>query len=153
MVIQKNELAEIVTGALVLVVALGFLAWSGGVIGWFGGADSAKTYRVSLISGRGVTEGTDVRIAGVKVGRVDWITLNPQTFTAETELALDPQYNFPEDSLAVVSSEGLLGGTYVEIIPGRSSFTLDPGERFRTAAPDVSIVDLLIELMNGNGSR
>lgn len=149
--ISRSEIAETVTGGVVLLVAIGFLAYAGGVIGWFGGADATRGYRVSLLSANGIKVGSDVRVAGVKVGRVSWLALNPETFSAETELSVNPEYDFPDDSLAVVSSEGLLGGSYVEIIPGQSAFALAPGGRFRTAAKEMSIVDFLIDQLSGTG--
>jgi phospholipid/cholesterol/gamma-HCH transport system substrate-binding protein len=147
--ISRSEIAETVTGGVVLAVALGFLLYAGGVIGWFGGGDATQNYRVSLVSARGVQVGSDVRVAGVKVGRVSWLALNPETFSAETELTVDPEYIFPEDSLALVASEGLLGGSFVEIIPGSSSFPLEAGGRFRTAAPETGLMDFIIEQLNG----
>ena len=147
--ISRSEIAEVVTGAVVLAVAAWFLVYAGGTIGWFGGSADNREYRVSLVSAGGVSVGSDVRVAGVKVGRVSWLSLNPETFAAETELSVDPDYAFPQDSLAIVSSEGLLGGSYVEIVPGSSSFPLEAGGRFRTAAPDTSLVDFLIDQLNG----
>lgn len=143
--ISRSEIAETVTGGVVLAVAIGFLMYAGGAIGWFGAGDATQNYRVSLVSAKGINVGSDVRVAGVKVGRVSWLALNPETFSAETELTVDPKFAFPEDSLAVVSSEGLLGGNYVEIIPGNSAFPLSTGGRFRTAAPDMNLMDFIID--------
>ncbi|MEC7762789.1 MAG: MlaD family protein [Pseudomonadota bacterium] len=143
--ISRSEIAETVTGGVVLAVAVGFLIYAGGAIGWFGGGDATQSYRVSLVSAKGINVGSDVRVAGVKVGRVSWLALNPETFSAETELTVDPTYAFPEDSLAVVASEGLLGGNYVEIIPGDSSFPLSSGGRFRTGSRDETLMDFLLD--------
>lgn len=151
--VSRSEIAEVVTGAIVLVVALGFLAYAGGVIGWFGGKDQDASYRVSLAAANGIKVGSDVRVAGVKVGRVSWLALNPETFAAETEIAVDPQFAFPDDSVALVASEGLLGGTYVEILPGQSPFAMADGGRFRTAAPQMTLMDFLLDQLAGNGAR
>jgi phospholipid/cholesterol/gamma-HCH transport system substrate-binding protein len=144
---------DIVTGAVVIALVAAALVYASTILGWFSGPTDAARYRVSLASAEGISEGTDVRIAGIPVGHVSWLTLNPETFGAETELTVEGPYQFPSDSLAVVSSEGLLGGTYVEIIPGTASGTLAPGGQFRTAEPEFSIVDLLLDRLNNNGSR
>ncbi|MBV7378032.1 MlaD family protein [Maritimibacter dapengensis] len=149
MVIQRNEWADVATGAVVLAVALGFLTYAMGLVGAFGAADGVRNYRVSLVEAQGVRTGTDVRVSGITIGQVGWLELNPETFAAETELALDGAYDFPEDSVAVVASEGLLGGRFVEIIPGSSSFPLEPGGRFRTMVPETNLIDLLLQALNG----
>ncbi|HBZ44310.1 MAG TPA: outer membrane lipid asymmetry maintenance protein MlaD [Maritimibacter sp.] len=150
MVIQRNEWAEVVTGGVVLAVALLFALYALGVTGDFrAGASDVVRYRVSLVEAGGVSEGTEVRVAGVRVGRVDWVELNPATFAAETELAVDSNFEFPADSVALVSSEGLLGGTYVEIRPGQATHSLAPGDRLRAIVPETGLVDFLLQALNG----
>lgn len=149
MVIQRNEWAEVAMGAAVLAVAIGVLAYAMGLVGAFSGAEGLRSYRVSLVDAQGVRTGTDVKVSGITIGRVDWLELNPETFAAETEIALDENYGFPDDSVAVVASEGLLGARYVEIIPGTSGFPLEPGGRFRTMVPETSLIDLLLQALNG----
>lgn len=150
MVTQRNEWLEVAVGAVVLAVAVGFIAYAMGMVGGFDRAGQAvKTYRVSLVEARGVSSGTDVRVAGVKVGRVDWVKLNPQTFAAETEIVLDGDFTFPADSVALVASEGFLGGRFIEIIPGTSDAALEPGARLRSRVPETSLVDLLLQSLNG----
>lgn len=148
MILQRNEWAEVATGAVVLAVALGFLAYAVGLVGGIDRGDTA-TYRVSLPEARGLRDGSAVRVAGVKVGEIDWIRLNPETFAAETELSLDAAIRFPQDSVAMVASEGLLGARFLEIQPGGSGFPLAPGDRFRARVPETGLVDLLLQSLGG----
>ena len=68
-----------------------------------------------------------MRLAGVRIGSVSSVELDPVTYRANTELLLSNNIEIPEDSAVVVSSEGLLGGSFVEIIPGGSPFALEQG--------------------------
>nr|WP_255553735.1 MlaD family protein [Maritimibacter sp. DP1N21-5] len=150
---RQSDIVDIVTGAVVLAVAAVCLVYASSILGWFSGPDDANRYRVTLTSADGLSEGSEVRVAGIPVGHVSWLTLNPETFGAETELTVDGPFQFPSDSVAVVTSEGLLGGRYVEIIPGSSATVMAPGGQFRTAEPDFNLVDLLLDTLNGNGRR
>ena len=57
----------------------------------------------------------------------------------------------PEDTAIVISSEGLLGGSFVELLPGGSPFSLDPGSEILDTQSSVSIVQLLLKFVSGNG--
>lgn len=77
-VTNTAERAELWVGTAVLVVAAGFLAWStgGGALRsqWAGGYE----LRAAFPNVDGIEVGTDVRVAGVKVGRVSAVELNPR---------------------------------------------------------------------------
>lgn len=140
---MRENLTEVLTGGAVLAVALGFLAWtaaSTGAAARTDGYDLVASFR----SAEGVREGTDVRLAGVKVGTVTDIALDPETYRARTVLTLADEVRIPLDSSAAVASEGLLGGTFVEIVPGGSFDYLAPGASFETTQGAVSLVSLLL---------
>ena len=72
----------------------------------------------SFRSVEGITVGSDVRLAGVKVGTITELQLNPQTFFADAKILLRNDVLLPTDSSILISSEGLLGGNFVELLPG-----------------------------------
>ncbi|PCD77150.1 outer membrane lipid asymmetry maintenance protein MlaD [Pseudothioclava arenosa] len=139
---------EIVTGAAVLAAALGFLFWAGR-----GAEISAGTghypLTASFRSVEGVTVGSDVRMAGVKVGTVTDLELNPQTFFADAEISLRKDVILPDDSVILIASEGLLGGAFVEIIPGGSLTNLEPGEEILDTQGAVSMLALMMKFAGG----
>jgi phospholipid/cholesterol/gamma-HCH transport system substrate-binding protein len=60
-----------------------------------------------------------VSVAGVEVGRVVSITLEPHTFNAKVIMALDPQQGkLPADTRASIMTSGLLGDNYIALTPG-----------------------------------
>ena len=148
---MSENLTEVLTGTGVLAVAAGFLIYVSQVGGIGVSPAGTETYTASFRSAEGIGIGTDVRLAGVKIGSVLDMELDPATFRAETVFAIDQSVELPEDSAIVISSEGLLGGSYVELLPGGSDFTLDPGSEIEDTQSSVSIVQLLLKFVSGDG--
>lgn len=140
---------EVLVGGAVLAVALGFVIYAGQVTGFSGGQDE-YALTASFRSADGVTVGTDVRMAGVKVGRVTRIELDPETYRAATVFTVRDGIDVPDDSAVAVSSEGLLGGNYVEILPGGSPFYYAPGDEIEFTQGSVSLVGLLTKFVAGD---
>ena len=111
---------------------------------------SATTYSASFRSAEGVQVGTDVRLAGVKVGTVTDLELDPETYRADAAIAIASEVVLPDDTAIVISSEGLLGGSFVELLPGGSPFNLDPGSEILDTQGSVSIVQLLLRFVSGS---
>jgi virulence factor Mce-like protein len=66
-----------------------------------------------------LAQGAEVRISGVKVGRVKTVEPNEQTGLTDTELEIDSRFApIPRDTRAILRQKTLLGETYVEITPG-----------------------------------
>ena len=76
---MRENVTEVVTGTLVLVVAAVFLLYATQFADGFGGGagDDEYTLSASFRSAEGVTVGTDVRLAGVRIGTVTDMALNP----------------------------------------------------------------------------
>ena len=147
---MSSQSTEIVTGAAVLAVAVGFFLYAGQITGYTSGG-TANDFWASFRSAEGISVGTDVRLAGVKVGSVTGLELNPETFRATTRFTVDSDIALPEDSAVVISSEGLLGGAFVELLPGGSPFNLEAGAEIEDTQGAVSIINLLMKFVTGSG--
>lgn len=143
---------EVAVGAAVLAAAVGFVFYAGQVTG-FTTTSEGNSYSASFRSLEGISVGSDVRLAGVKIGTVTDIELNPTTFRADTDFVLKEEIMLPEDSAIVISSEGLLGGNFVEIVPGGSPFNLEPGAEIEDTQGAVSLVSLLMKFVSGGGDE
>lgn len=142
---------EVVVGGVVLAAAVGFGIYAGqatGISRESGGYELGASFR----SLEGVTVGTDVRLAGVKIGTVTAVELNAESFRADTTFSVADTIQIPDDSAAVISSEGLLGGNFVEIMPGGSPFYFDPGDQIEDTQGAVSLISLLVKFVAGDGS-
>ncbi|MXQ06737.1 MCE family protein [Alphaproteobacteria bacterium GH1-50] len=147
---MSENVTEVLTGGVVLAVATGFLAYSSQFGGFGAGGSGDSSYTASFRSAEGIGIGTDVRLAGVKVGSVLSLDLDPATFRADTRFTVDDEVLLPEDTAVVISSEGLLGGSFVELLPGGSAFNLEPGSEIEDTQSSVSIVQLLLRFVSGD---
>lgn len=141
--------AEILAGAAVLAVAIGFLVYAGKETGFSSGSTGSYELTASFRSVEGVTVGTDVRLAGVKIGTVTSLTLNPQTFFADAVISVQEGVVLPDDSAALISSEGLLGGNFVELVPGGSLENLAAGAEIEDTQGAVSVISLMMKFAGG----
>ena len=132
-----------------LAAALGVLLYAGQSTGLTRSPDS-YTLTASFRSVEGVPVGTDVRLAGVKVGTVTSLALDPQTFFADATFTLRNDVLLPDDSTVLIASEGLLGGTFVELQPGGSLDNLAPGDEIEDTQGAVSVISLLMKFVGGS---
>lgn len=150
---MSESSTEVLVGGAVLAVAVGFLIYAGQATGFAPTKSSDYPLTASFRSGEGVTIGTDVRLAGVKIGTVRDMLLNDQTYRADTVLALKEGVLIPDDSTIVISSEGLLGGNFIEIFPGGSLENLAAGDEILDTQGAVSLVSLLMKFVSGTGDE
>ena len=111
---MSNSKIETTVGGLVLVLAIGFFIYvlnSTNVMN----RDDGLNLKASFRSADGITSGTDVRMAGVKIGTVTGMRLDPESFRAEVLFSLRGDLKIPDDSGVAVSQDGLLGGSFVEL--------------------------------------
>lgn len=146
---MRESPTEVLVGAAVLVAAVGFLVYAGQATG-FTRTQEGLTLTASFRSVEGVVLGTDVRLAGVRIGSVTGLALNPQTYRADTVMTLTGEVPIPDDSSAVVASEGLLGGTFIEIVPGGSLGNLADGAEIVDTQGAVSLLNLLVQFVGSS---
>ncbi len=137
---MKDNLLEIIVGSLVLLFAGAFVIFSISITGY---QQKGRIFNAEFGNIGGLKVGDDVMIAGVKVGEVSSNHLNNETYLAVIRLNLDKNIMVPEDSLARISTSSLLGGQYVEIIPGVSDNMLSESDTIYNTRDPVSLTDLL----------
>jgi len=77
------------------------------------------------------------------------IKLDPETYRASALFTVQDAIKVPDDSAIAISSEGLLGGNFVEILPGGSPFYVEPGDEIEFTQGSVSLVSLLMKFVSG----
>ena len=149
---MPRRLPELLTGFAVIVIAAVFLTYA------MLGAGEINTggypLQAQFSSVGGLTVGADVKIGGVVVGHVASERLDPNTYAAIVSLAISNDIKIPEDSSASVTSDGLLGGSYIAVSPGGSDTMLAPGQAFSVTQSAINIQDLLGKFIfsMGNGA-
>lgn len=146
---MRESITEILVGAGVVAVAAGFLVYTAQATGFGDAAGGDYALTASFRSAEGVAVGTDVRMAGVKIGTVTDLSLNTDTYRADATFGLTGDVPIPDDSAAVVASEGLLGGTFVEIVPGGSFEFFETGAEIEDTQGAVSLLQLLMTFAGG----
>jgi len=142
---SRGNWAETGVGAVVLAAAAGFLVYalSAGAVGRGGGYElKARFGQVGALA-----EGADVRLAGVKIGTVSRITLDPKTFLAQVNLSVDPTIKLPADSSAKITSDSLLGGSHIAIAPGGAAENLKPGGEIQNTQGAVDLFGLIGQVL------
>jgi phospholipid/cholesterol/gamma-HCH transport system substrate-binding protein len=145
---MASNAAETTIGAVVLAVAAGFLVYAANTadVGSNGpGYELVAKFRKA----EGIDVGGDVRIAGIKVGSISDMRLNPDTYFATVTLNIEDDVKVPEDSLAKITSASLLGDSFIAIDPGGSDLMLEPGEELGFTQSSISVGDLIGKFIGG----
>ena len=137
---MKENVLEILVGSVVLILSFVFVIFTLSNTGF---QQKGKFINAEFGNVAGLKVGDDVLIAGIKVGEVSSNTLDSKSYLAVVKLNLQNNIFIPEDSVAKISSASLLGGQYVEIIPGASDEMLKDDETIYDTRDPVSLTDLL----------
>ncbi|MDG2321613.1 MAG: outer membrane lipid asymmetry maintenance protein MlaD [Rhodospirillaceae bacterium] len=136
---------ETVLGAVVLVVAVMFvaLAYSSAQVATTQGYEVQATF----LKVGGLQVGSDVRISGINIGTVTRQSLDQNTYEAKVTMVIDPQVSLPDDTVAAIVEDGLLGGKYVDLQPGRSPQRIGGGGTITNSQDFRSLEDLVGEII------
>ena len=137
----RRNVAEVATGAVVLLVAAGFLAYAMAHSGR--SATSGYTLHANFDHIDGMPVGSDVRMAGVKVGSITAEVIDPKTYLADVSFSVANAIRLPKDSSAEITSDGLLGGKYLSLSPGGDEQMLADGGTLTITQSSVSLEQLL----------
>lgn len=141
---MNRNILETVMGGLVLAVAVIFLAFAyrSAEIGTVNG------YAISAVFDRvnGIKIGSDVRISGVKVGTVTETALDPKTFQAKVRMTIDGSYRLPVDTVAEITSNGLLGDEFMNLVPGNDDKDIPDGGRIGNAVPPTDLIQIIKQM-------
>jgi phospholipid/cholesterol/gamma-HCH transport system substrate-binding protein len=142
---MTGNVIETVMGGVVLVVAAFFLFFAYNT----SQVRAVQGYQLTAQFDRvdGIRDGSDVRIAGVKVGSIVSETLDPKTFLADVRMSIDPVYKLPDDTVAEILSAGLLGDKFMALVPGGSEQMIPPGGRIKFTQSPVSLENLIGQMI------
>ncbi|MEM9146657.1 MAG: MlaD family protein [Pseudomonadota bacterium] len=141
---------ETALGAVVLAAAAGFLIYAATTadVSTGGGYDLVAKFRKA----EGLNPGGDVRIAGVKVGTIASMELDPRSYKAVVTVSIREGVIVPDDTAAKIASTSLLGDSFIALVPGASDIALEDGDEFQFTQDSISILDLAAKAVAGGGS-
>jgi phospholipid/cholesterol/gamma-HCH transport system substrate-binding protein len=138
---MSRNAVETVMGALVLVVAALFLffAYTTSQV------SAVRGYQVNakFSNAGGLKNGGDVRISGIKVGSITSETLDAKTFQAIVQMSIDPSIKLSTDSVALITSSGLLGDNFISIEPGNEDDLIPAGGTITHTQAQMSLENLI----------
>lgn len=146
----RTHVVEALVGLFVVIAAAAmvflFLERTGSQAG-----ENAVEVVALFPNASGIDIGTEVRVAGLAIGSVTGVSLDPQGYQAEVRMALDRAANLPSDSSAAITAESLLGGSYIAMLPGGSSEPLRDGDVILDTQGAVDMMGLVGSMINGTG--
>jgi phospholipid/cholesterol/gamma-HCH transport system substrate-binding protein len=145
----KDHFAEALAGLAVVAIAGWFLVFALGRTG-ASGTDSYEL-KARFPNATGITVGSDVRVSGMKVGTVTSQTLDPASYQAVITLSVDSDVRLPLDSSAAITSEGLLGGSFIALVPGGDPDKLAAGDEISDTQGATDLMGLIGSVINRSG--
>jgi phospholipid/cholesterol/gamma-HCH transport system substrate-binding protein len=143
---MKDSAVETAIGAVVIIIAAAFFFF---VYSTTDRSTAGTGFRVIAAFDNigGVNVGTDVRMAGIKIGSVVAEELDPETFQARVTMMIDPKLKLADDSTAKISSEGLLGSPFISLEPGGGEGVIPDGGEIQYTQGAVDFWKLVSESM------
>ncbi|MBL4836815.1 MAG: outer membrane lipid asymmetry maintenance protein MlaD [Kordiimonadaceae bacterium] len=138
---MSSNLVESLVGAIVLLVAGWFLLFA------YERTDMANIdgYTLNARFDRidGLDVGSDVRVAGIKVGTVVSSVLDTKSYQALVSFSIKSGIELPLDTAAAISSESLLGGSYLTLLPGGEDDMLIDGDIIEETQDAIDLLGLI----------
>jgi len=140
----SEEARHTIVGAAVLAVLAALFVLSAGPRG---GPIGSYTLTARFPSAEGIFVDSPVRLAGVDVGRVSGMAYDSTTQRTVLSLEIDPGIELPADSIAIVTSEGMLGGRFIRLDPGGSLDLLADGDAIEYTQGSIQFEELLAKVI------
>jgi len=147
---------EISVGAFMLagILALCFLAIQvSGLSIHNADRDTYKLY-AHFTNASGLAQRAKVSVAGVEVGRVTAIELDPRDTRAKVEMSIQKKVNFlTADSIASIQTAGILGEKYISISVGGDPEVLADGQEISDTQSSLVLEDLIGKVLTSIGNK
>jgi len=140
---MKKLNLEMIVGLFLLAgfACFSYLAIKMGDLKLFQNETYAVTARFTSISG--LKEGSVVELAGVNVGKVSRIELDPGEYEAVVHLDIDKSVELQDDSIASIRTAGIIGDKFIKLTPGGSDMILGPGDEIEETEASISLEELV----------
>ena len=149
---MKQNIIETLVGFTVIIIALAFLVFAYKDANRNTRSDG-YTLKASFQSAEGITKGSDVMLAGVKIGTVSDIALDKTSFFAWVNLNVEKGIKLPKDTRLEVATSGILGSRYISVIPGDSEEILTSGDQIKYTQSAINLESLIGKLIYSFGGN
>ncbi len=111
-----------------------------------------ETYSLSarFTNASGLHTGSNVTLAGVRIGQVTRITLDPEDMVAMVEFRIPADLKLDDDTIAAIRSSGIIGEKFITLQPGGSGMYLEPGDVIIDTSSSIDLEDLIARFAFGS---
>ncbi len=145
---MRRNIIETVLAAVVLLVAGSFVLFAINITDQR--SDDSYDIKANFVQTPGLLEGAAVQVAGVPVGYVSRVAVDPVTFDVEVRMEIDQDVRLPVDSSASLTEDGALGGTIVQLHRGKAEANLELGGFITNTVSPVNLVDQIGRFIYGS---
>ncbi len=147
---MKKSSVEIAVGVFVLIgiLCVGYLTVRLGKLELMGGSHYTLSARFQSVSG--LKAGAQVELAGVRVGQVDSVGLDPAEQIAVVRLEIENGVTLTDDVIASIKTSGLIGDKFVNLSPGGSDDILKPGDTITETESALDLEELVGKYVFGD---
>lgn len=149
---MRQNIIETIVGFFIIATAAFFLAFAYKTAGTSNN-DEGYTLKAKFQSAEGIIEGSDIMLAGIKIGTVQKLRLDHESFLAVMEMNIDKDIKIPKDSQAAIVSSGFLGGKFVSISPGGDNDDLQNQDQIKFTQSSVNMEALIGKFMYSYSSN
>jgi phospholipid/cholesterol/gamma-HCH transport system substrate-binding protein len=150
---MNKNMIETLTGAFVLIVAGWFLLFFMKENSGVSVSNDHYSLTAKFEQADGIAVGTPVKVGGVKIGVVTSQDLDPKTYWAVLKLSVSKKVQLPIDSTAKISSEGLVGGKYLSIVPGADDNMIAANGEIQYTQSSISLENLISKMVFSSSSK
>jgi phospholipid/cholesterol/gamma-HCH transport system substrate-binding protein len=148
---MRSNVIETLTGAFVLLISLFLISFAYLRTHTHENEGYSLTAKFERIDGLNI--GGDVRVGGIKIGTVINQKIDPKSYMAIVTIAVNPSLHFPKDSSMSVASEGLLGGKYLDLVPGGDEETIKAGGEIVHTQSAVNLESMIGQMIFSKDSK
>ena len=143
---MNKNIFETILGAIVIIVAIvfGFKLYE-----QFNINNQSKNYTIYALfnNSGGVKKGADVRISGVRIGKILDVNLDNENYKAKIKMEISDKIVLSKDSIVEIASDGFIGGKYIRIILGTDTKLLNQNSELKNTKDIVSLEQMLGKLI------
>ena len=149
---EKSSL-EFSVGVFMLVglMAVAYLAVNLGNVSVL--SENAYTLKARFVSSSGLIEGAFVEVGGVRVGTVENILVDYESYESIVEMSVDENIKLQDDAIASIRTSGIIGDKFVKIAPGGSETYLQPGDEIVETESSISLEELISKYIFESGGK
>ena len=144
---MTQNIVETIVGFFIIIMALVFLAFAYNKVGDSSHNENTYPIKAHFQNAEGIFEGSDVMLAGIKIGFVETLNLDKTNFFAVVQFRINNDIKLPKDTQAAIATSGFLGSKFISLTPGASDEELTASDEIKHTQSSLNIESLISKLM------